>query len=105
MLEYQVRRLPVLDKKRRLIGTVSLAQLTGSNLRTAPRRVVFYKTLPDSSAAHERDVPLAIVHITGCRTREDVEAAAVRKFEHDRGVSSWTIAADRYELDVPQDRP
>lgn len=103
MQEYQVRRLPVLDQKQRLVGIVSLAQLTGSSLRTKPQRVLFYKTLPISSAAQERDVPLAIVHITGCRTREEVEAAAIRKFEHDRGVTSWTTVADRYELlDTPE---
>lgn len=98
MTEYQVRRLPVLDHKQRLIGIVTLDDLSGLDLRTRPRRVVFYKTLSASGGGEPRSVPLAIVYITDRHARVEVEAAAIRKFEQDRGIDSWTHIADGYEL-------
>jgi hypothetical protein len=43
-----------------------------------------------------------VVHITDRHTREEVEAAALRKFERDRGVSSWKNVADAYEVFEPR---
>jgi CBS domain-containing protein len=98
MIEYKVRRLPVLDHQQRLVGIVSLDDLTGVDLRTRPQRVAFYKTLTGSGAGRPCNVPLAIVHVTGCQGRDEVEAAAVRRFERDRGIKSWAQVADGYEL-------
>ncbi|MGH6916157.1 MAG: CBS domain-containing protein [Geminicoccaceae bacterium] len=98
MTEYQVRRLPVLDQKQRLVGIVSLDDLLRRVLRTRPQRVAFYKTLTASGAGQPRNVPLAIVHVTGCRGRDAIEAAAIRKFEQDRSIDSWSRVADGYEL-------
>jgi CBS domain-containing protein len=98
MTEYKVRRLPVLDHGQRLVGIVSLDDLTGVDLRTRPQRVAFYKTLSGSGAGRPCNVPLAIVHVTGCQGRDEVEAAAIRRFERDRGINSWTQVADGYEL-------
>jgi hypothetical protein len=102
MSEYKVRRLPVLDDRQRLVGLVSLDDLTGVDLRTRPQRVAFYKTLGASGACRRRNVPLAIVHITGCHGRAEVEAAAIRTFERDRGIGSWSQVADGYELLEPE---
>jgi CBS domain-containing protein len=98
MTEYDVRRLPVLDKKQRLVGLVSLDDLSGWDAKTRPRRVAFYKTLTGSGAGQPRNVPVAVVHVTGSHGRDKVEAAAIRKFERDRGIDSWNRAADGYEL-------
>jgi CBS domain-containing protein len=98
MTEYQVRRLPVLDHKQRLVGIVSLDDLSGTDLKTRPQRVVFYKTLTASGAGQPRNVPLAVVYITDRHARDEVETAAIRKFEQDRGIDSWTRVADGYEL-------
>jgi CBS domain-containing protein len=98
MTEYQVRRLPVLDHKQRLVGIVSLDDLSGTDLKTRPQRVVFYKTLTASGAGQPRNVPLAVVYITDRHARDEVETAAIRKFEQDRGIDSWTRVADDYEL-------
>jgi CBS domain-containing protein len=102
MTEYKVRRLPVLDHQQRLVGIVSLDDLTGVDLRTSPQRVAFYKTLRGSGAGRRCNVPLAIVHVTGCQGRDEVEAAAIRRFERDRGITSWTQVADGYELLDPE---
>jgi hypothetical protein len=59
---------------------------------------VFYKSLTASGAGQPRKVPLAIVYITDRHARDEVEAAAIRKFEQDRGIDSWTRVADGYEL-------
>ena len=98
MTEYRVRRLPVLDQKQRLVGIVSLDDLSDRDFETRPQRVAFYKTLTASGAGQPRNVPLTVVHVTGCHGRDEVEAAAIRKFEQDRGIQSWTRVADGYEL-------
>lgn len=98
MTDYQVRRLPVLDHKQRLVGLVSLDDLSGREVKTRPRRVAFYKTLTGSGAGQPRNVPMAVVHIIGRLGRDEVEAAAIKKFERDRGIESWKRVADGYEL-------
>ena len=103
MEEYRVRRLPVLDQDHQLVGIVSLEDLSGRrDLKTKPHRVVFYKELTTSSSGQPRKVPLAIVHITDRHAREEAEAAAIQKFERDRGVRSWQDVADGYEVIEPE---
>jgi CBS domain-containing protein len=102
MEEYRVRRLPVLDQDQRLVGIASFNDLSGRRDRkTQPHRVVFHKALTTSAAGQPRNVPLAVVHITGRKEREEVEAAAIQKFERDRGVRSWREVADGYEVVAP----
>ncbi len=103
MKEHQVRRLPVLGQDHRLVGIVSLDDLSGRrDLKTKPHRVVFHKSLTTSSFGQPRNVPLAIVYITDRHVREEVEAAAIKKFERDRGVGSWRDVADGYEVVEPE---
>jgi hypothetical protein len=101
MDEYRVRRLPVLDHRQRLVGIVSLTDLSGRDGSTRPHRVVFYKELTTSASGQPRRVPLAIVYIAGRHARDEVEAAAIRKFERDRGGRPWRGVADGYEIVEP----
>lgn len=98
MTDYQVRRLPVLDHQQRLVGLVSFDDLSGWDVKTRPRRVAFYKTLTGSGAKQTRNVPMTVVHVSGPLGRDEVAAAAIKKFERDRGVDSWKRVADGYEL-------
>jgi CBS domain-containing protein len=102
MDEYRVRRLPVLDQRHRLVGIVSLTDLSGREWKTRPHRVVFYKDLTTSASGQPRRVPLAIVHITDRHARDEVEAAAIKKFERDRGGRDWRHVADGYEVVEPE---
>jgi CBS domain-containing protein len=102
MEEHRVRRLPVLDQGHRLVGIVSLEDLSDRpDLTTKLHRVVFYKRLTTSSSGQPRNVPLTTVHITDRHTRVEVEAAATEKFARDRGVRSWEDVADGYEVIEP----
>ena len=102
MDEYRVRRLPVLDHRQRLVGIVSLTDLSGRDGNTRAHRVVFYKELTSSAAGQPRRVPLAVVYITGRQARHEVEAAAIRKFERDRGGRPWRAVAEGYEIVEPE---
>jgi hypothetical protein len=79
---------------------VSLTDLSGRTLTTHLHRVVFYKKLTTSASGQLRRVPLAIVHITDRHARDEVEAAAIRKFERDCG-RPWREVADGYEVLEP----
>jgi hypothetical protein len=41
---------------------------------------------------------MAVVHISGPLGQDEVDGAAIKKFERDRGIPSWKRAADGYEL-------
>ena len=102
MDEYRVRRLPVLDHRHHMVGIVSLTDLSGRDWNTRPHRVVFYKELTTSASGQPRRVPLAILHITDRHARDEVEAAAIKKFERDRGGRRWRDVADGYEVVAPE---
>lgn len=96
-----MRRLPVLDHRQRLVGIVSLTDRSGRDWHTRPHRVVFYQELTTSASGQPRGVPLAIRHITDRHARDEVEAAAIERFERDHGVRRWRHVADGYEVVAP----
>jgi CBS-domain-containing membrane protein len=63
MAEHGVRRLPVLDRRGRLTGIVSLSDVTGGELRKKkPYAVTFFKHLTDGRGM-PREVPIRTVHV------------------------------------------
>jgi CBS-domain-containing membrane protein len=94
-----IKHLPVLDRRQRVVGIVSLRDITGQHGRCRPHQVTFYKRLATSSG-HVRNVELAKVYLSPAIKNDEVVPAAVARFEHDRGLARWREAADLYELDV-----
>lgn len=101
MATHQVRRLPVLNRRRKAVGIVSYGDLAGGSLRTRLHEVVFQRTVPDSSG-HRHKVALATVYVTDGQSDDEVVAAAIHRFERDRGVGSWRDIADDYEVIGPR---
>jgi CBS domain-containing protein len=100
MEEHGVRRLVVLDREDRPLGVVSLYDLSGGGLRTEPHEVTFYREVVDSTG-HPREVNIATVRVTGCRGKEDAEAAAIASFERDHDVRAWSDLAKGYKVHGP----
>ena len=97
MANNQVRRLPVLDRDRQLVGVISLTDLSGGALSGVSRfEVVFYKELSDSTG-HPHRVEQKRVAIGPGHTKEEAIAAAVRQVEEEtRG--SWKSFADGFDV-------
>lgn len=101
MAAHQVRRLPVLSRKQKPVGIVSYMDLVGGRLHARPHEVIFHRTVPDSSG-HRHKVPLTTVYVTDRASPDEAVAAAIRRFEQERGVGSWRLIADHYEVIGPR---
>jgi CBS domain-containing protein len=97
MLRSHIKQLPVLDRRKRLVGVVSLGDIVGHAPKCPPHQVTFYKRMTDSRG-HARDVSMATVYLSPAIRKEDAVPAAIRKFEADYGVKPWDRLADRYEV-------
>jgi hypothetical protein len=87
----------VLDRRERVVGLVSLRDITGQLAKCRPHQVTFYKRVA-SSCGHVRKVEVGKVYLSPAIKKDDVVAAAIARFEHDRGLPRWADAADLYEL-------
>ena len=99
MVRNLIKHLPVLDRRERVVGVMSLRDITGQHGRCRPHQVTFYKRLATSSG-HVRNVEVAKVYLSPATKKDDVVPAAVARFEHERGLARWKEAADLYELEV-----
>jgi CBS domain-containing protein len=93
----RIKRLPVMDRRRRLVGILSRGDIDGRGPKCRPHQVTFYKKVI-TSAGQPRDVSVATVYLAPGIKREEVAAAAIRKFEQDRGVKPWNRLADAFEV-------
>jgi CBS domain-containing protein len=92
-----IKHLPVLDERARLVGLITLGDITGQFGKCRPREVTFCKQLV-SSSGHLRDVEVGKVYLSPAIKKDDVVRAALAKFEEDRGLTRWDQAADAYEI-------
>lgn len=102
MTRHQLRRLPVFDRRKQLVGIVSLSDLMGGQLKSKPFQVVFYKEV-STSTGHPQSVRLATIYLSPDHPIEEVIEAAIRKFEADFKIGSWQSMADHYEIIGPID--
>ncbi|MBK8177095.1 MAG: CBS domain-containing protein [Rhodospirillales bacterium] len=109
MEKYELQRLPVIDRKHRLCGIVTLAKLEGHAPphRTAVK-VTFHKEKTDSHGMPHR-VAVKTLYITGADSPQDAEAAAVRHIEQ-KERTAWTNVATGMETvketdGIPKQQP
>ncbi len=100
MVANRVKQLPVLDRRARLVGLLSLGDLTGQPGKCRPHQVTFYKRLANSSG-HLHNVEVGKVYLSPAIEKADAVPAALAKFAQDRGLGSWDQVADLYELEDP----
>jgi CBS domain-containing protein len=94
---HRISHLPVVDRRGRLVGLVSLRDLTGRLAKCKPHQVTFYKRLATSSG-HVHNVEVGKVYLSPAIEKAEAVPAALVKFADDRGLARWEDAADLYEL-------
>jgi predicted transcriptional regulator len=97
MSHNHVRRLPVLGHNERLVGILSVNDLTASSSKPAALEVVFYRQLPDSTG-HVHNVQLTRVAVARGRSRSEAVQAAIEEFEKERKVAHWSLIAHGYDI-------
>lgn len=96
MAEHNLSRLPVIDRDHRLVGIIRLVDLEGGSKSVKKAlKVIFHKQKTDSYG-RPHNVPVKTVYITGVKTREAAEAAAVKRIEEEHG-TAWSNIADGME--------
>jgi len=93
-----IKHLPVLDRRRRLVGLIALRDISGQFAKCKPHQVTFYKQLPTSSG-QVHNVEVGKVYLSPAIRKDDAVSAALARFEQDRGLARWEDAADLYELE------
>jgi CBS-domain-containing membrane protein len=92
-----VRRLPVLDRDEKLVGILSVNELTAPSSKPVALEVVFYRQLPDSTG-HIHNVQLTRVAVARGHSRSEAVQAAIKEFEKVRNVTHWCLIANGYDI-------
>jgi CBS domain-containing protein len=97
MAEHALCRLPVIDRDHHLVGIIKLADLDGKGASVKKALKVTFQKEKTDSYGRPHKVPLKTVYVTGVKTKEAAEAAAVKRVEEERG-TGWNTIADRMEI-------
>jgi CBS domain-containing protein len=99
MAEHGVRRLPVLDRRGRLTGVVSLSDVTGAEVRKKkPYAVTFFKHLTDGRGT-PREVPIRTVYVAAVDGEDEAMTVATGIFKRHWGAARFQGAADGCRVD------
>ncbi len=98
MEAHRITHLPVLDRRERVVGLISLRDLTGQFARCKPHEITFYKRLANS-AGHLHDVEVGKVYLSPAISKDEAVTAALAQFAQDRGLTRWDQAADDYQIE------
>jgi CBS domain-containing protein len=79
-----IKHLPVLDESERVVGLVSLRDITGQLARCKPHEVSFYKRLV-SSSGHPHNVEVGKVYLSPAIRTDDMVPAAVARLKRIAG--------------------
>ncbi len=102
MTERGLLRLPVVDRRGRLVGVISARDSVRSVpmaqvARTKPTEVRFSKAIP-TSQGQVRHVPVQSVYVTDPADDQHAEHEAIERFQSDHGVGDWRLVADDLEI-------
>jgi CBS domain-containing protein len=97
MARHGIRHLPVLNRRKRLVGMVLRDSLLGGTPRRILQRIVFHKHLA-GPAGQLRKVAIAAVYVSCSGDSDAMLNVAMDRFAKSEGVSAWTERADGYEI-------
>jgi CBS domain-containing protein len=96
MRQAHVQRLAVVNADRHLVGIISMSDLEGGGSERRPFEVIFYKEILDHAGLPHHSQLMRVSVAQG--TKDEAVQAAIRQFEETRQVTSWTLAADGYDV-------
>lgn len=97
MAAQHVRRLPVLDAQRQLVGIISRADIFDAPSGPAQYQVAFYKDILDSQGRRYHS-ELQRVTVSAGHSREQAIAAAIKQVEAAHG-RAWNTIADGFDVE------
>lgn len=103
MTDLGLMRLPVVDRRGRLVGMMSARDSVRSVpmskvARNKPAVAQFFKEIPSSRGDMHR-VPVQTVYVNDAADREGAKNQAIERLQADRGVADWSLVADGIEIE------
>jgi CBS domain-containing protein len=96
MRQAHVKRLAVVNADRHLVGVISMSDLENDGSERRPFEVLFYKEILDHAGIPHHSELMRVSVAQG--TKQEAIEAAISHFEETKCVSSWTAAADGYDV-------
>lgn len=102
MIDHQIKRLPVLDRRQRLVGIISFGDIVGHQPQLRPLKVTFYKMINDP-VGHRHKVVVARTYLPPTPDSDQAASIAIAELEQRHDVKSWAQLADAYDIETQDD--